>query len=42
MLSLNSSGIQERQDDKATQMGNAIGKLHDDGFIHGDLTTPNM
>ncbi|XP_042489453.1 EKC/KEOPS complex subunit TP53RK-like isoform X4 [Macadamia integrifolia] len=26
----------------ATQIGNAIAKLHDGGLIHGDLTTSNM
>ncbi|WMV40537.1 hypothetical protein MTR67_033922 [Solanum verrucosum] len=28
--------------DIATQIGNAIGKLHDGGLVHGDLTTSNM
>ena len=35
-------GVQERLDDIATQVGNAIGKLHDGGLVHGDLTTSNM
>eukprot|EP00268_Persea_americana_P007748 TRINITY_DN12971_c0_g4_i1.p1 TRINITY_DN12971_c0_g4~~TRINITY_DN12971_c0_g4_i1.p1 ORF type:complete len:161 (-),score=39.97 TRINITY_DN12971_c0_g4_i1:613-1095(-) len=34
--------IEERLDDLATQIGEAIGKLHDGGLIHGDLTTSNM
>ncbi|KAG6410240.1 hypothetical protein SASPL_128293 [Salvia splendens] len=34
--------VEERLDDIATQIGNAIGKLHDGGLIHGDLTTSNM
>ncbi|OAY76061.1 EKC/KEOPS complex subunit bud32 [Ananas comosus] len=34
--------VHERLDDIATQIGNAIGKLHDGGLIHGDLTTSNM
>ncbi|PHU16452.1 TP53-regulating kinase [Capsicum chinense] len=32
----------ERMADIATQIGNAIGKLHDGGLVHGDLTTSNM
>lgn len=28
--------------DMATQIGAAIGKLHDGGIVHGDLTTSNM
>ncbi|XP_019238290.1 PREDICTED: EKC/KEOPS complex subunit bud32-like isoform X2 [Nicotiana attenuata] len=32
----------ERMTDIATQIGNAIGKLHDGGLVHGDLTTSNM
>ncbi|XP_077247896.1 protein kinase superfamily protein isoform X2 [Tasmannia lanceolata] len=34
--------IEEQMDDVATQIGNAIGKLHDGGLVHGDLTTSNM
>lgn len=34
--------IEERLNDIATQIGDAIGKLHDGGLIHGDLTTSNM
>ncbi|CDP08511.1 unnamed protein product [Coffea canephora] len=34
--------IEERMDDIAKQIGDAIGKLHDGGLIHGDLTTSNM
>ncbi|GLT74345.1 hypothetical protein SLA2020_461490 [Shorea laevis] len=34
--------VQERLDDIATQIGDAIGKLHDGGLVHGDLTTSNM
>ncbi|KAL4602940.1 hypothetical protein ACB092_10G089300 [Castanea dentata] len=34
--------IEERLDDIALQIGDAIGKLHDGGLIHGDLTTSNM
>ncbi|KAK9945260.1 hypothetical protein M0R45_010785 [Rubus argutus] len=29
-------------DDIAMQIGQAIGKLHDGGLIHGDLTTSNL
>jgi len=29
-------------DDIATQIGDAVGKLHDGGLVHGDLTTSNM
>ncbi|XP_010256136.1 PREDICTED: EKC/KEOPS complex subunit bud32-like isoform X1 [Nelumbo nucifera] len=36
------SVIEERMEDIATQIGDAIGKLHDGGLIHGDLTTSNM
>ncbi|KAM3373718.1 hypothetical protein P3S68_012432 [Capsicum galapagoense] len=32
----------EQMADIATQIGNAIGKLHDGGLVHGDLTTSNM
>ncbi|WCJ21586.1 EKC/KEOPS complex subunit bud32 [Euphorbia peplus] len=34
--------VEERLDDIAIQIGYAIGKLHDGGLIHGDLTTSNM
>jgi TP53 regulating kinase-like protein len=34
--------VEERLDDIATQIGHAIGKLHDGGLVHGDLTTSNM
>ncbi|OAY49734.1 hypothetical protein MANES_05G078700v8 [Manihot esculenta] len=34
--------VEERLDNIATQIGDAIGKLHDGGLIHGDLTTSNM
>lgn len=34
--------IEERLNDIAIQIGNAIGKLHDGGLVHGDLTTSNM
>ncbi|XP_072995932.1 uncharacterized protein [Typha latifolia] len=43
LLHFGSNGVvEERLDDIATQIGNAIGKLHDGGLIHGDLTTSNM
>ncbi|OVA05417.1 Protein kinase domain [Macleaya cordata] len=32
----------EQIDNIASQIGDAIGKLHDGGLIHGDLTTSNM
>lgn len=35
-------GVEEQMDDIAMQIGHAIGKLHDGGLIHGDLTTSNM
>ncbi|GFP92325.1 ekc/keops complex subunit bud32 [Phtheirospermum japonicum] len=42
-LDFGSEGIvQERLDDIATQIGDAIAKIHDGGLIHGDLTTSNM
>ncbi|KAL6505149.1 hypothetical protein OROGR_024966 [Orobanche gracilis] len=42
-LDLGSKGIVDEQlDDIATQIGDAIAKLHDGGLIHGDLTTSNM
>lgn len=34
--------VEEQMEDIALQIGNAIGKLHDGGLIHGDLTTSNM
>lgn len=43
LLDFGSNGVnEERLDDIATQIGNAVGKLHDGGLIHGDLTTSNM
>ncbi|KAK8554792.1 hypothetical protein V6N13_093765 [Hibiscus sabdariffa] len=42
-LGFGSNGIVlERLADIATQIGDAIGKLHDGGLVHGDLTTSNM
>lgn len=42
-LGFGSTGVvQERLTDIATQIGDAIGKLHDGGLVHGDLTTSNM
>ncbi|KAK3013772.1 hypothetical protein RJ639_010131 [Escallonia herrerae] len=42
-LQFGSQGVvEERMDDIAVQIGNAIGKLHDGGLVHGDLTTSNM
>nr|GEV98928.1 TP53-regulating kinase [Tanacetum cinerariifolium] len=32
----------ENTDEFALQIGNTIGKLHDGGVVHGDLTTSNM
>uniref|UniRef100_A0A1J3CY84 non-specific serine/threonine protein kinase n=1 Tax=Noccaea caerulescens TaxID=107243 RepID=A0A1J3CY84_NOCCA len=34
--------VEERLDDVAAQIGEAIAKLHDGGLAHGDLTTSNM
>ncbi|KAI4370349.1 hypothetical protein MLD38_018709 [Melastoma candidum] len=34
--------VEERLDDVAAQIGDAIAKLHDGGLVHGDLTTSNM
>lgn len=34
--------VQEQLDDIATQIGSYIGRLHDGGLVHGDLTTSNM
>ncbi|KAL9394815.1 hypothetical protein Peur_014100 [Populus x canadensis] len=34
--------VEVRLDDIAMQIGDSIGKLHDGGLIHGDLTTSNM
>ncbi|KAL4611811.1 hypothetical protein ACB092_08G152600 [Castanea dentata] len=43
LLEFGSHGIiEERLDDIALQIGDAVGKLHDGGLIHGDLTTSNM
>ncbi|XP_019179106.1 PREDICTED: EKC/KEOPS complex subunit bud32 [Ipomoea nil] len=43
LLGFGSSGIdEERIADIAFQIGNAIGKIHDGGLVHGDLTTSNM
>ncbi|AQK65403.1 Protein kinase superfamily protein [Zea mays] len=43
LLRFGSDGVnEERLNDIATQIGNAIGKLHDGGLVHGDLTTSNM
>ncbi|KAE8686154.1 DNAse I-like superfamily protein isoform 1 [Hibiscus syriacus] len=42
-LGFGSNGVvQERLADIATQIGDAIGKLHDGGLVHGDLITSNM
>ena len=42
-LDFGSNGVvEERMDDIVVQIGAAIGKLHDGGLIHGDLTTSNM
>lgn len=38
----NGGVVEEHMDDIAMQIGHAIGKLHDGGLIHGDLTTSNM
>ncbi|KAJ6817724.1 EKC/KEOPS complex subunit bud32 [Iris pallida] len=43
LLEFGANGIiEERMDDIATQIGGAVGKLHDGGLIHGDLTTSNL
>lgn len=43
LLDFGSNGVvEERLNDIAIQIGNAIGKLHDGGLVHGDLTTSNM
>ncbi|VFQ62947.1 unnamed protein product [Cuscuta campestris] len=43
LLGFGSGGTDEKMmSDIAFQIGNAIGKLHDGGLIHGDLTTSNM
>lgn len=34
--------VEERMNNIAMQIGHAIGKLHDGGLAHGDLTTSNM
>ncbi|KAJ7977360.1 EKC/KEOPS complex subunit bud32 [Quillaja saponaria] len=42
-LEYGENGVSKEQlDDIASQIGDAIGKLHDGGLIHGDLTTSNM
>ncbi|KAK1290270.1 hypothetical protein QJS10_CPB18g01198 [Acorus calamus] len=42
-LQFGSDGIvKDRMRDIATQIGDKIGKMHDGGLIHGDLTTSNM
>ncbi|KAM0944158.1 putative protein kinase STE-STE11 family [Dioscorea sansibarensis] len=43
LLDFGSHGIiEERLDDIAAQIGDAVAKLHDGGLVHGDLTTSNM
>ncbi|XP_059286598.1 uncharacterized protein LOC132040017 isoform X2 [Lycium ferocissimum] len=43
LLDFGSHGIvEERMNDIAFHIGSAMGKLHDGGLIHGDLTTSNM
>ena len=43
LLEIGSSGGDSKQlSDIAMQIGVAIGKLHDGGLVHGDLTTSNM
>lgn len=43
LLEIGSSGDGSKQSNNiAMQIGVAIGKLHDGGLIHGDLTTSNM
>ncbi|KAJ6831527.1 EKC/KEOPS complex subunit bud32 [Iris pallida] len=43
LLEFGANGIiEERMHDIATQIGDAVGKLHDGGLVHGDLTTSNM
>ncbi|XP_057447283.1 uncharacterized protein LOC130739077 [Lotus japonicus] len=42
-LEFGSLGVnEERMGNIASQIGDAIGKLHDGGLVHGDLTTSNM
>ncbi|GJT48103.1 TP53-regulating kinase-like protein [Tanacetum coccineum] len=42
-LEFGSKGVGlENTDEFALQIGNTIGKLHDGGVVHGDLTTSNM
>lgn len=42
-LEFGSNGVNEELlDNIASQIGDAIGKIHDGGLIHGDLTTSNM
>ncbi|MQL80462.1 hypothetical protein Taro_012897 [Colocasia esculenta] len=43
LLDFGSHGVnEEKLNDIALQIGNAVGKLHDGGLVHGDLTTSNM
>ncbi|XP_042400215.1 EKC/KEOPS complex subunit bud32-like isoform X1 [Zingiber officinale] len=43
LLDFGLNGIVEEQlDDIAIQIGTTMGKMHDGGLIHGDLTTSNM
>ncbi|KAG6495292.1 hypothetical protein ZIOFF_043086 [Zingiber officinale] len=43
LLDFGLNGIVEEQlNDIAIQIGTAMGKMHDGGLIHGDLTTSNM
>ncbi|KAK4755667.1 hypothetical protein SAY87_009424 [Trapa incisa] len=43
LLEFGQSGVvEECLGDISAQIGDAIGKLHDGGLIHGDLTTSNM
>ncbi|XP_027335962.1 EKC/KEOPS complex subunit bud32 isoform X2 [Abrus precatorius] len=43
LLEFGSHGVDKDQlNNIASQIGDAIGKLHDGGLIHGDLTTSNM
>ncbi|KAL5230095.1 hypothetical protein ABZP36_028871 [Zizania latifolia] len=43
LLGFGSNTVNEEMlNDITTQIGNAVGKLHDGGLVHGDLTTSNM
>lgn len=43
LLDFGANGIiEDWMNDIATQIGDAVGKLHDGGLVHGDLTTSNM